>query len=89
MKKYLIVYRPRGSKQSKYEISESRDAMKHIKRLNAQTVWVYDRNGWWLSFADLDKNGIPYRPQMFPDGEPKEYYARKFLELQDWYLQCG
>lgn len=80
---YLIVYRPLGSKYSSYDISKSRNAIKHLKDLNAQTVWVYDRNGYWLSFADRDKNGIPYRPTMYPDGEPRLHYAMMYSRLMD------
>jgi len=82
--KYFVVWRSRNNKQSNYEISNSRNAMKHLEEKDAQTVWVYDKDGWWLSFADRDQNGKPYRPQMCPDGEPRKYYAEKFKELN-----CG
>lgn len=80
---FLIVYRPIGIDGSNYDLSRSRDAMKHIERLSAQTVWVYDKNGYWVSFADRDKNGKPYRPRMYPDGEPRAFYADIFRRLSD------
>jgi hypothetical protein len=80
---FLIVYRPRGTTGSNYDLSKSRDAMKHIENLNAQTVWVYDKNGYWVSFADRDQSGKPYRPKMYSDGEPKAFYSDMFQRLSD------
>lgn len=77
---YLIVYRTFDGK-THYSLSYSRNAIKHLKFKKAKTVWVYDNKGWWLSFADTDKMGKPYRPKMYPDGEPREFYKNKFIEL--------
>ena len=77
MRRYLILWSP-GSGQ---EVSSSRDAMKHLIQKNAQTVWVYDSKGWWISFADRDANGKRYRPLMCPDGEPRKYYAELYHAL--------
>lgn len=81
---YLIVYSQLENEnhQTHYFVSESRNAIKHLETLSAKTVWVYDKNGWWLSFADRDKNGKPYRPIMYRDGEPRKFYAQKFQDIK-------
>lgn len=79
MKQYLVVCS--GSNSAKYSLSTSRNAMRHLVEKNAKTVWVYDKNGWWISFADTDKSGNPFRPKMYHDGEPKQFYKEKFAEL--------
>lgn len=68
---------------SNYDISKYRDAMRHINALSAQTVWVYDKDGYWISFADRDDKGNPYRPKMYPDGEPRKFYADMHRRLCD------
>ena len=85
---YLIAYKSRVTTVGdyganvNYDISKSRDAIKHLRALNAQTVWVYDKNGYWVSFADRDVNGNPYRPKMLPDGEPRKKYAEAYEKLR-------
>ena len=85
---YLIAYKSRVTTVGdyganvNYDISKSRDAIKHLRALNAQTVWVYDKNGYWVSFADRTVNGNPYRPKMLPDGEPRKKYAEAYEKLR-------
>ena len=86
---YLIVYKPRVPTSGDYpganvnfDISKSRDAFKHLQTLNAQTVWVYDKDGYWISFADRVVDGKPYRPKMFPDGEPRKRYVEAYERLR-------
>lgn len=80
---YLVIYRERNGKDMKgnYLLSKSRDSIKHLIKLNAQTVWVYDKDGWWVSFADRDKDGNPFRPKMYLDGEPRKRYAQMYNDL--------
>lgn len=92
---YLVIYRDSNDKNKcgNYFVSKSRNAIKHLIKLNAQTVWVYDNNGWWVSFADRDGNGNPFGPKMFPDGAPRPRYAQMYKELLkvcpklDWDIQ--
>ena len=65
-----------------YFLSSSRDAVKILREQNtAKTVWVYDRNGWWLSYAKRTPSGSVSRAKMFPDGAPREYYIRIYKLL--------
>lgn len=70
MKKYLVITREKDF------ISNSRDALKHLKNSSGLSCMVYDKDGWWISFARRNDDGVPKRENPFPDGEPRLYYAK-------------
>jgi len=71
MYKYLII----TDGNNHYFPSNSRNAKKHIKESHASKCWIYDNNGYWVSFAELNKisNKILY-PKMLRDGENRKQY---------------
>lgn len=73
---YLVVFSLDG-KEAEYELSDSRNSSKHLLRKNAKAVWIYDKHGHWVSFAERDKTGKPTHPKMYPDGDPRHFYAEK------------
>ena len=78
---YLIqIYRGKGPVLNR-KLSRSRNAVKHLVENNAQSVEVYDCNGWLLSRAERDNKGNPSRPKLFLDGEPRKYYKEMYKEL--------
>lgn len=81
MRQYLVCFYPRGEKNVRFELSTSRNAIRHMIEKDAETVWIYNKAGWWIGFADRDENDKPYRPVMYPDGEPKQFFKEKFAEL--------
>lgn len=62
--------------------SNSRNSIKHLQENNGTYCWVYDKNGWWLSYAHRDpKTGKAYHPRMFPDGVPRQRYTEMLAEF--------
>lgn len=83
--RYLIVFRRCGSKANVFKASSSRNSIKLLKQHNAQVLWIYDDKGNWVSYAERDKNGKPYRPKMYPDGEPRKWvpeYIKAILSVK-------
>lgn len=76
---YLIAYYKDGPL---YELSNSRNAVKHCAEKNAKQVQVYDKNGWLLSMAEQKADGTIFRPPMYLDGEAKSFYADKYKALK-------
>ena len=70
MAKYLIITKERDF------ISNSRDALKHLKNSTGTGCMVYDKDGWYISYAKRDYNGVPRRAIALCDGEPRLYYAK-------------
>lgn len=76
---YLVAYYRNGKEH--YDLSHSRDAVRHCEKRKAKQVRIFDRHGWIKSIAERNEAGKVYRPQMFVDGEPKQFYADKFKEM--------
>ena len=74
MNKYLIITKERDF------ISKSRDALKHLKNSIGCGCMVYDKDGWFISYAKKDDNGVPRRAPAICDGEPHLYYAKIIKE---------
>ncbi len=81
--RYLVIVRDDTlNTPSTYFPSNSRDSIKHMLENNGTYCWVYDKDGWWLSYARRDsKTGKVYHPRMFPDGEPRPKYAAMLAEF--------
>lgn len=79
---YLVVLRT--DEGTRYLPSKSRNAVKHLEDNKAIGCWVYDKDGYWVSFSELDREtGKARRSQMFPDGEPRARYARLLEVFND------
>ena len=62
--------------------SNSRNSIKHLEEQGGTYCWIYDKDGWWVSYAHRDpKTGKVYHPKMFPDGEPRVKYAKMLEEF--------
>ena len=78
---YLVIIYKAEDKKTYYTLTKSRNAMKLIEAFHATGVWVYDKNGWWLSCAWRGTDGKPFRPRMMRDGEPRSYYAKLYAKI--------
>ena len=82
MKYYLTIFRNAENNKTYYTLTKSRNAMKLIEQFHAKGVWVYDKDGWWISHAWRSEDGKTFRPRMMCDGEPRLYYAKLFAEMK-------
>jgi hypothetical protein len=80
MYKYLVI--TNGNKE--IFPSNSRNSKKHLIENNATNCWIYGKNGWLVSFAELDKSiNKTYHPKMFLDGEPRKHYVKILKQLNE------
>lgn len=77
---YFIVSRHK-KRGIEYSLSISRNAIKILNEKEALGIEVYDCNGWLLSKAELDDKGVPFRTELFLDGEPRKYYKAEYKKL--------
>ena len=72
--KYMVVCRC-GS-ENVYFPSNSRDASKHINENGAKYCWIYDKDGWLISRAEInEKAGKTVRLPLNLDGEPRTQFV--------------
>lgn len=77
---YLVIVRI--GDDNYYFPSNSRNSIKQMEENKGTYCWVYDKDGFWLSYAAKDKQtGRSFHPRMFPDGEPRERYAEMLREF--------
>lgn len=84
MFKYMVVCR--SGDKNVYFPSNSRDLSKHIHEHDAKYGWIYDKNGWLISRAELNAStGKVVALALNLDGEPRTRFVdmlNKFNELR-------